>query len=277
MIYLKRLNIRLAAIVFPLIFVQTAFACQTTPGEVPFCYIFQSAQAVFVGEVVKSEPHSAVPANSNLSAETKFAWTRKYNRLTFAVTETFKGAATGEFEALNLAEAVTSCDTVTEIKIGQKWVIFAYQLDGKDEFYVSLAGFFYDEAKEAEKLGYLRAVLKNETKTGLYGQFTANYPASLIKIEGYRVTAEGNGKRLTAKMDKYGQYAFPAVSGGTFKIKIHIPFKGYLQEGNNQTDLVFDKKTGLYTYEYETTVKDNECAYEQIRAYPVDPKSGESK
>jgi hypothetical protein len=277
MINFKRLCICLAAVIFPLIFVQTTFACQRTPGEVPFCYIFQSAQAVFVGEVIKSEPHNIVPDNPNLSPEKKAAWTYKYDRLTFAATEIFKGAAKSEFETLNLAEIVTSCDTVTKIKIGQKWVVFAYQRDGKDEFYVSSASFFYDGANEAEKLGYLRAAVNKETKTGLYGQFAANYPASLIKIEGYKVIAEGNGRRLTAKMDKYGQYAFPAISGGIYKIKIQIPFDSYLQEGNHRTNFVFDHKTGLYTYEYETTVKENECAYKQIRAYPVALNNSEDK
>lgn len=234
---------------------------------------------MFLGEVVKSELHSVVSVNPKLSPETRATWTAKYNRLTFAVTETFKGAATGEFEALNLAEIVTSCDEVTDIKSGQKWVVFAYQRDGKGEFYISPTSFLYDEAKEAEKLRYLHtAVANGETKVGIYGQFTANYPASRIKIEGFKVTAEGNSRQqLTAKMDKYGQYAFPAVFSGVFKIKIHLPFNGYLREGNHRTDFVFDKETGLYTYEYETLVKDNECAYERTHAFPADPKNGDDK
>jgi len=275
MIHLKRLSFWVAAIVFPLIFAQTTFACQRNPGEVPFCYIFQSAQSVFVGEVIKAEPHNIVPADPNLSPENKGVWTAKYDRLTFAVTETFKGAAKSDFETFNLAEMVSSCDIIKEIKLGQKWVIFAHQHDGKGAFYISSASFLYDEAKEAEKINFLRAVLNGETKTGIYGQFTANYPASRIKIEGYKVIVEGNGKRLTAKMDKYGQYAFPTVSGGTFKIKIYIPYGGYVEQGNNRKDLAFEKKTGLYTYEYETTVKDNECVYENTHAYPPDQKTDE--
>lgn len=275
MIYLKRLNISLSAIVFSLISAQTIFACQTPPGETPFCYIYQSAQIVFVGEVVKSEPHNIVPDIPNLSAESKIAWTGKYNRLTFAVTENFKGIATGEFEALNLVEAVTSCDVITEIKLGQKWIVFAYQRAGKSEFYVSRASFFYDEAKEAKKLDYLRKVVNNETKPGIYGQFTANYPASQIRIEGYKVTAESDGKKFTTKMDEYGQYAFPVISGGIYRVKIQIPFDGYLQKGNNRTYFVYDKKIRLYTYEYETTVKDNECAYERVSAFPAVQKTEE--
>jgi len=41
MIYFKRLSIWLTAIIFPLIFTQTTFACLRTPGEVPFCYIYR--------------------------------------------------------------------------------------------------------------------------------------------------------------------------------------------------------------------------------------------
>ncbi len=233
------------------------------------CYIYQNTDTVFVGEVVKIKTKQVEPVNPNLSPELKKAYTIVYRQVTFAITQNFKNASSESIQVMTLAAAVTDCDTVYDLKLGEKWIVFANrQKSGEGEYYSSFAINFNDK-KENETFSELSKIQEKGITSSIFGQFGINYPLSQVKIKGYKVTAEVDGNVFTSQLDEYGQFAFPKVPPGTYLVGIYLPYEGFvLDDKRNRKQFTFDYDSGLYVYEFDAVVKDSECFYQRISAFP---------
>jgi hypothetical protein len=256
---------------FALCFSQAIFACQTSPANIPFCHSYESADAIFIGVVSESKPFSK---EINFG---KTPYSLEYNHLTFTVKETLKGTNSSFVKAFNQTEIFTSCDKLLDIKIGQTWVVFMRKDNEKEDFYITNNSFIYNETKEHNKINDLRKITRGESDNGIYGQISANYPASLISRKDYKVVAEGNGQMLITKMDEYGRFTFSPLAPGTYKIKAFLPFEGYVQSINSREMFKFDNEENLYSYELQFTTKDNRCNYFQISTNKVENSSNLQK
>lgn len=243
------------------------------PGKAPLCYVFQNTNTVFVGEVLKVETKKLVPTDPALRPELKQDDTFVYQEVTLAVTENFKNAAAPSIQVMTLAAAYSSCDTVYDLKVGEKWVVFADPKDFVSGELVSSFAIKLNENKEDETLAGLSKIKEHGIEASLFGHFNINYPLSQINIKGKRVTAEADGHRFTAKLDEYGGFAFPKVPAGTYSVRIYLPYQGYvLDDKRNRREFSFDNDSGLYVYEFAVVVKDGECSYQRIGAFPPDSK-----
>jgi hypothetical protein len=215
------------------------------------------SDAIFVGTIEESEPFVKESKYVNKVYE------QKYNRLKFEIIKVFKGEISDSFEAFYNTSWITSCDTLLDIKPGQTWVIFAKKDYKEPDFYVTSSSFLYDAKKEANRIHSLEMFQKGESDNGIYGQIRANYPLSITSRKNYKVIAEGNGQRFAAAMDEYGRFTFLSLSPGTYKIKMYLPFAGFVRNYNRTVveELIFDEPVNLYTYELNFATNENKCNY----------------
>lgn len=255
---MKTLMKSCCAVIITIIFLSNvAIACLTSPANIPYCSSFVESDAIFVGTVKESEP---------FIKELEFAkkaYEQKYNRLKFEVTKVFKGEISDSFEAVYNTTWISSCGSLLDIKPGQTWIIFAKKDYREPDFYVTSSSFLYDTRKEANRIHSLELFQQGESDNGIYGQIRANYPLSSISRKDYKVTAEGNGQKFAMAMDEYGRFTFSSLSPGTYKIKMYLPFAGFVRNYNRTVveELIFDEPLNLYTYELNFATNKNKCNY----------------
>ena len=245
------------AVIITIFLSNMAIACLITPANVPYCSSFVEADAIFVGTIKESDP---------IVKESKYVnkiYEQKYNRLKFEVTKVFKGEISDSFEAFYNTSWISSCSSELDIKPGQTWVIFAKKDYKEPFFHVEDNSFPYDARKEANQIHSLELLQRGESDNGIYGQIQANYPLSLIFRKNYKVTAEGNGQSFATTMDEYGRFTFSPLSPGTYKIKMYLPFAGFVRNQTRTTveELIFDEPLNLYTYELNFATNENKCNY----------------
>jgi hypothetical protein len=235
---------------------KTAFACTAEYANVPFCVRYWQHNVVFMGKAVSEEP-----TNSEY-----------FNKITFEVLETFKGNVSRTVEVNNQVKEATSCDVLTKIKKDETWVIF---LDSFNETsYVSEDSFKYRAEFDKDSIEYLRSARDGKSPTAIYGEIRLNsifQPKNRISFNGLKVSASRNGREYSTKTNKEGSFNFPLVEPGKYKIRISVPLKIYVliyPDGKPvQAESKRDKQLKRFVYEYETEVKDKECAFKFILAW----------
>ncbi len=270
----NRINlVVMASVLICTSFYQTVFSCLTPMGEVPFCYIYQNTEVIFVGKILKAEPFDYEPTNSN-EAKLKEAyknWMGVYEKMTFAVVDKYKGVPSESVEILNLTKGGTSCDNPIKMNVGERWAVLAHRLKpDSTDYYVTTAKKI-DENSINDLVIKLEKVREKGITPSIFGQIHANYPLSKTGLKGYQVTAQRDGNTFRAKMDQYGQFSFDNIESGTYNVRAYVPFAGYVALPINQyrhDQLGFDEKKRLFFYEYKANVEDNKCFYETFWIRP---------
>jgi hypothetical protein len=248
----------------------SALACLRSPGEVPFCHVFQNTKTIFTGKVIEVKPHVDNTSNSIPKSEGQRLYTPQYVRVSFLITDSFKGTHGTTVETLALAKEITSCDEVYKFEPGDDWLVFADRNERQSADYVVREAGKFGDADVRLTLERLIQIRENGIDGSIYGQFLMNHPFSLINIKGFPVTAYFGDETLTAKLDEFGQYAFPTLSPGKYKMRIFLPYGGYvLDAGRREVPFAYDNQKKLNFYEFETSVNEGECSYDVVRAFPA--------
>jgi len=266
---------------FVLLLSSVSYGCLRSPGGVPICYLYQTTNTIFVGEVVKSEEAEIKESEANLpsgsrAAELSKAYTPRYNLVKFNVIQNLKNALADSIELKTLAAEITSCDIVYDFRPGEKWIIFA--LPHKDGILHSTLAIRSDEKRAKKMLAELSMFKESGITSSIFGQFQINYPLSGVNLKGFKVTTQRDGFILSSEMDEYGQFSFPELTAGTYCVRIVLPYPGYVRGPTGErSHFTFDHSTQLYTHEFNAMVKEGVCLYERIRAFPIGlPESSKS-
>lgn len=243
--------------------------CLSPPGEVPLCHIIQNTKAIFSGEVMEIRPQLDESSSATQKSVLEQSYTPQYNRVRFLVTDNFKNVSVTSLEILALKKHITSCDEVHDFKIGEKWLIFANQNQRSGIDYIVTKASKVDDSTVTRTLVGLHQNRERGIDSGIFGQFLMNHPLSLVSTKGLPVTATIGDEMQTARMDEFGQYAFPILSPGKYKVRVFLPYDGHvLDDERRPSSFSYDNGSKLNFYEFDATVKESECFYQTTRAFP---------
>lgn len=249
---MKRFKKYILIISFTFLFIslpEQIFACVAIYSNVPFCFKYKNAEAVYLGELI---------------TEPQYSEDEGYEKLTFKIKETYKGKPHQQLEIFNQSKIITSCDLLTKVQKSETWVIFLSSND--DGFFLKKNSFKYDNKNYQEEINFFRKAALGEIETSIHGQIltTCVGGQSKLNITNLNITLENQDLKLTAQTDKSGNFSFRNINAGTYKIRVAFPFNTLIQETFQIFKTVFDNRSKTYVYEYETTVTENECEFNPI-------------
>ena len=174
----------------------------------PACEMAWNSDSVFVGRVVRISDQFVRTSDG----------TERQKRVTFQVSETFRGPVKQTVDVTTDVEAGGDCGFPFER--GRDYLVYASRSEGV--LYTSICSRTARAEGAASDLAYLRSFAKGETPSKIFGSVTEfnPRPVPIAKVPIRLVSPTSNRETIT---DSAGQYSFDALPPGTFTISASLP------------------------------------------------------
>ena len=229
-----------------------ARACTCDEYGVPVCAAYWRADAVFVGQLLKTTP---IGTNSDKELPTVM--------LHFFVEQPFRGVDGNRVDVATLHG--TSCDmTFTK---GKRYLIYASREEGGDRLFAHPCTRTTELKDAMEDLDYIRSVMQQQAKESIMGRLLRTRSE---RLAGLKVTVQHGDKTWETRTDEEGYFSVSVPGPGKYTVRAFIPFAAAVMAQVEEKPGKVHATDTLTTFEYEVQLEKNECEYTQIDTFKTD-------
>ena len=180
----------------PCLGIQTALACSCAATQT-VCKAFSSADAVFVGTVIKT-----------IGPQTG-RWDE--NRSHVEVQKVYKGSVPKQ---VIFGWGTTSCDV--PMQAGEKWLLYASKTDrSESRWYIGGCGRSRQLREGTDDINYLESPNKGKPISRLSGSL--DYPSG-IPLQGVEVEISRAGEKRKVKTNEFGSFEIYGLTAGSYTV-----------------------------------------------------------
>ena len=238
-------------------FTESIQACECREYQTPLCALYWRSDAVFVGQVVDIKPLKIKPDN-----------VYTYVMVSFTVEESFRGV-TGPRIGVGVA-VNTLCEP--KFKKGKRYLVYAsLNADTNQLFTGACRGTTLVDDDDEEYLDELRKLRQREVGESIAGRIVTNRYSGLA---GIKVEVTNNEQTFTTLTSKDGDFSLSLPSGGSFKVRVLVPYSARRVDHSDDDVAVRSNQTdSLSTFEYDVKLEKSQCSYLVLDVFGVDPRA----